>query len=673
MPCQTRRSPRRLRFFLAATLLCLAAAPALAQQPGPTPSQLANLDIEQLARIRVTSAGRKAEPLADATAAITVITAEDIRRMGATSVPEALRMVPGLDVARVGARDWAISARGFNEQSSNKLLVLVDGRTTYSPVFSGVNWDALVVPLGEIDRIEVIRGPGGTLWGANAVNGVINIITRSADESQGGRVALAAGTWDKLAGSIRYGGELGSRTSYRVYAGGRMRDPAVLFDGTEAQDDWNFGQGGFRMDGRPSSRDHWTLQGDVYSGNGGNRLILPTDSAPVFATVRDADLNANGGNVLGRWVRQFGTNSNLMVRGYYDRSHREVAPYFGTMNEELLDFEAQYRVPLFHRHDVIWGAGYRRIHDDVTGTPAVRFNPDSRSTDLFTGFVQDEITLAPGRFTLTLGSKLEHNDFTGFEVEPNLRLLWTPSSTQSVWAAVSRAVRTPARVDADADAVSAIPNLRFKAVLVGSDSFASEELIAYEAGYRTVLSSRLSLDVSAFYNDYDELRTLTPIGVLPGSPRPVVPFVLQNRASGHTGGVELSATWQAARRIRIRGSYSYLDANLMLDPGTPAGTIIGAAFNTPHHQATLWSSIDLPHDLQLDLIGRYVGRLPGPNIPEYAEADARLGWDAGNGFQFSLVGQDLLQAHHREFPTSSFTLDNRAIERRGYAKVTWSF
>lgn len=670
---QFHRSPRWLRFFIAASLLCLAAAPVDAQQPGPTPSQLANLDIEQLARIRVTSAGRKSEPLTDATSAITVITADDIRRMGATTVPEALRLVPGLDLGRVGARDWAISARGFNEQSSNKLLVLVDGRTTYSPVFSGVNWDGLAVPLGEIDRIEVIRGPGGTLWGANAVNGVINIITRSADESQGGRLALAAGTWDKLAGSIRYGGALGQRTNYRVYAGGRLRDPAVLYDGTEAQDDWNFGQTGFRMDGRPSGNDHWTLQGDLYTGNGGNRLILPTDSAPVFATVRDADLNVNGGNLLGRWTRELGSNSNLIVRTYYNEAHREVSPYFGVLNEELFDIEAQYRVPLFSRNDVIWGAGYRRIHDAVSGTPAVSFHPSSRSTNLFTGFVQDEITLWPGRFTLTVGSKLEHNDYTGFEVEPNLRLLWTPSPTKSLWAAVSRAVRTPARVDADADAVSSIPRLPVKAVLVGNDSFASEELLAYELGYRTVISSRLWLDAAVFYNDYDQLRTLTPSAAIPGSPRPVVPFVLQNQASGHTGGLEISATWQALRRLRLRGTYAYLDPNLELDPDAPRGTIIGAALNTPHHQATLWSSLDLPHGMQLDLIGRYVGRLPGPDIPEYAEADVRLGWQMKNGLELSLVGQDLLQAHHREFPTSAFILDNRAIERRGYAKVTWSF
>ena len=663
------------RTFRAATLALLAAAAVsalAAQEPGPAPRALAGMDLEHLARIRVTSAGRKPEPLIDATAAITVLTREEIRRSGAATLPEVLRLVPGLEVARVGSRDWAISARGFNEQNSDKMLVLVDGRTTYSPVLSGVHWDALAVPVDEIDRIEVIRGPGGTLWGANAVNGVIRIITRAASESQGARLALGAGSWDRLFGSARYGGSAGAKVAYRLYAGGRYRDPSRQLNGDDAEDDWSFGQAGFRVDGTPSQADAWTVQGDIYTGGGGSRLLLPTQNAP-YNVQQNVDLTVNGGNLLAHWRHAFDGASTLFTRAYYDRAYRRQVPLFGSMDEELADIESQLHWSGLRHNDLVVGGDFRIIRDHVSGAPPERYVPDRRTTYLGSVFAQDEISLVPNRFALTLGSKVEHNSYTGWEFEPNARVLWTPDATQSVWAAVSRALRTPARIDADADAVSPNPNPRFEAVLAGSDSFHSEHLLAYELGYRTMPTPSLSLELALFYNKYTDLRTLSLGTPVPATPRIIAPFIISNNAHGHTGGAEVSATWQASPSVRLRGTYSYLDAQLELNPGAPTASLIVAGYNSPQHQATIWSSFGLPRNIELDVIGRYVSRLRGPAIPKYAEADVRLGWHPSEKWEFSLAGQDLLQPYHREFPTDAFDLYPRAIERRGYAKVVWRY
>lgn len=660
---------------LIVALLGGAALPASGQEADPTVRELASLDLDQLARVRVVSAGRKPEALADATAAIAVLTHEDIRRHGAATLPELLRSVPGLDVARVGGRDWAISARGFTSQSSNKLLVVVDGRTVYSPIFAGTYWDVLSVPIDEIERIEVIRGPGGTLWGANAMNGVINIITRPASESAGGRAAVAAGTWDHAFGSARYGGGMGENVAYRAYVAGRQRDEALLLDGSRAEDDWLFGQTGFRVDGMPSEQNHWTLQGDLYRGRGGNRLLLPTPATPPYGEFVIDDMDVSGGNLLARWTSSFGPESQLNAQVYYDRARREQSPLFGSIAENTIDLEVQQRFPLLGAHDIVVGVGYRILGTDATGGQGYSFDPAERTTHLFTGFVQDEIELIQNRFAVTLGTKVEHNSYTGFELHPNARLRWTPSPRHSLWAAVSRAVRTPSRIDADAVATSPAMEPRFEARLLGSEGFVAERLVAYELGYRLEAAERLSFDLSLFHNDYDRLRTLSVGTIEFVAPRAIVPFVIDNQSTGRTRGVELAATWRAAPAVRVRGSYAYLDATAELTAGAPAGTLLEAApENNPEHQVDLWASFDVSRSVELDVSGRYVSARTGAQIPEYASADVRLGWSVNHRIGVSLVGQGLFQHHHREFPGgSAFVPDARAIPRRAYAKVVWQF
>ena len=668
--CEVRINP----LLLAASLLVVPVA-AGAQGVNQGGDDLTGLDIDELARIEITSVSRKAEPVASASAAVSVLTREDIRRSGATTLPDVLRMVPGLQVARVGSRDWAVSARGFNQQSANKLLLLVDGRSVYSPIFAGVFWDALGFPIDEIERIEVIRGPGATLWGANAVNGVVNVITRPAGESRGGRVSIGAGSRLQVTGGGRYGGTIGS-TDFRINGGARRREASLLANGDDAFDDWSFGRVSFRLDGTLSHRDSWTLQGDAFRGAGDHRLLLPTPAPPHTEIVVD-ELEIDGVDLLGRWTHHMSARSDLTVQAYYDRARREQTPLFGTMVVDQLDIDAQHRFGVGEWHDIIWGAGYRRMSDDVTGALGLSFAPSARTTDLWTAFVQDEITLVPDRLYLTIGSKFEHNDYTDGALQPNARALWRPSPVHSVWAAVSRAIRTPSRIDADAVAAAAIPGAPVQAVLVGSDDYGAEELIAYEAGYRLEPVVSVSFDAAVFYNDYDDLRTIAPGAPLPpqgDDPRPVLPFDVDNDAYGRSYGFELAGTWRASRHVRLRASYSRLEVRTAIDAGAPAGSRPEAADGLdPEHAATAWLTVDLPGHMELDLLGRHVAELRGRGIPAYTSADIRAGWRWRDRLELSVVAQDLLEDRHAEFPTISFILDNRQIGRRVFARAVWRF
>ena len=661
--------------YALATCALMAPVPLSAQHDGPGGGDLAGLDIDELARIEITSVSRKAEPLANATAAVSVLTREDIRRSGAATLPDVLRMIPGLQVARVGSRDWAVSARGFNQQSANKLLLLVDGRSVYSPIFAGVFWDALAFPMDEIERIEVIRGPGATMWGANAVNGVVNVVTRPAGESSGGRVLVGAGTQLRAIGGARYGARVGS-VDFRVNGGGRVRDPSLLADGEDAFDDWRFGQIGFRLDGSPSPRSSWTVQGDAHRGAGDHRLLLPTSVPPHTEVVVD-ELRIDGINLLGRWTQQTSARSEVTVQAYYDRARREQTPLFGTMTVNQIDVDAQHRFALGERHEVIWGGGYRRMSDDVTGARGIGFEPASRTSDLWTVFVQGNLALVPDRLSVTVGTKFEHSEFSGGDLQPNVRLLWQPSAVHSAWAAVSRAMRTPSRIDADAVADAALTGSPVQARLVGSDDYGAEELIAYEAGYRLEPAVSLSFDAAMFYNAYDDLRTIAPGGPLPpegDDPRPIVPFDVNNDAYGRSYGIELAGTWRASRHARLRASYSRLEVRTAIVAGAPANSTPEVVEGSdPEHTVTAWLAVDLPASLELDLLGRHVGELRTRDIPAYTTADVRLGWRATSRFELSLVVHDLLEDRHAEFPTIAFILDDRQIGRRGFARAVWRF
>ena len=650
-----------------------------AQSPDSSLTDFSTLDLDELARVRVTSAARRPETLSNTSAAITLISGEDIRRSGVSNLPEALRLLPGLAVLQAGTRDWAVSARGFHQQSSNKMLVLIDGRVVYSPIFAGVFWDMQRVALEDVDRIELIRGPGAALWGANAVNGVINVVTRPAGETGGGFAALTAGTNDQAQVDLRYGGRVG-RGAGRAYALASTEGGSDRPAGGNGEDNWQLGQAGFRTD-FTRANDLFTVQGDGYVGGGGQQLLLPIPSPP-FVGLADEDLEVHGGNLLGRWSRRLSPRSDLALQAYADYAVRTQPSQFGHIGVTTIDFDFQHHFGPGPRHDILWGLGYRFIRDKVDGAFAVSFDPPDRHLNLVTGFVQDEVAVIQDRLTVNLGAKFEHNSFTGFELQPTTRLLWTPSQSTTVWAAVSRAVRTPSRIDSDLRLVARVfdapPITRVEAL--GSDTLEAEALLAYEVGYRVVPHASLSLDVSAYYHDYDRLRSVAPgPPVLDGSVL-VVPFIVGNDAHARSYGGTASATIRASPRWGIRASYTYLNMTAGLDDGVPPGTVadVNPGLN-PSHQLSVWSALDLPWNLELDVMGRYVSELPGAQaagdeVDEYVQADARLGLAVTPRIRVGLIGRNLLSRRRIEFFQSATTPSRGgAIERQVRAKLSWTF
>jgi iron complex outermembrane receptor protein len=605
---------------------------------------LKRLSLEQLMDIEVTSVSRRAEKLSTTASAIQIITAEDIRSSGASSIPEALRLAPNLQVAQVNSSQWAVSARGFNNVLANKLLVMIDGRTVYTPLYAGVSWDVQNLPLEAVDRIEVISGPGGTLWGANAVNGVINIITKSAKETQGLSLEGGAGTELQGFGGARYGGRSASGLAYRVYGQGFGLGSTALSSGADAKDSWWMGQGGFRMDWNASKADGLTLQGDYYESrpdpDGGVRVV------------------ARGGNAVGRWTRVLSDGSDFQLQVYYDRGYRDFGQGF-TEDLSTYDVDWQHRFQLGRHQEVIWGLGARLMDHQTENLAAFAFLPAHKLLHLYSGFVQDEIALVDQRLRLTLGSKFEHNGYTGFEVQPSARLAWAPTARHTVWAAVSRAVRTPARLDRDFFLYAA-PSVPF---IIGSD-LQSEELLATELGWRLQAHARVSLSLSTFYNDYDNVRTAEP-----GPPPAGLPITLANGLRGHTYGAEMAAVYQVSDHWRLRGGYTFLKKELSLKPGSNDLNGGSAESNDPQHQFLIQSSADLPGRIELGSVLRYVGALPKPQVPSYADLDLRLAWKPMGRLELAVVGQNLLHGEHVEFIPSSPS--PRRVERGVYGKITW--
>jgi iron complex outermembrane receptor protein len=658
--------------------------------------ELLELSLEELLDVEVTSVSRKAERRFDAAAAVHVITSEDIRRSGVTSLPEALRLAPGVQVARIDANRWAISIRGFNSRFANKLLVLIDGRTLYSPFFSGVYWDVQDTVLEDIDRIEVIRGPGATLWGANAVNGIINVMTKSAQDTQGTLISAGIGNEERSFAALRYGNSLGDDAFYRVYAKFFNRDGAVVAaTDRDAKDEWQQWRGGFRLDWEPAEQDEITVQGEVYRGNSGEQRESYALTTP-FVTVSDGGEDVQGGHILGRWDRQFSLESDLALQLYYDHNQRETVNYDVELHTVDVDF--QHRFPLAKNHKFLWGLGVRYYSDEVRNTFTLSFGAD-KSTFLWSGFVQDEITLLPDQLRLTVGSKFEHNSYTGLEIQPNLRLLWTPHNQHTVWAAVSRAVRTPSRLERDfvgnlvsppgAMAPGAPPN-PFPAPLVlriaGDEDINSEELIAYELGYRFQVTPNLLLDFAGFYNDYDELRSAEPSNLvcepsgIPVTAFPpcfltasniLLPIVSANRLEGETFGVEATVDWELNRWWDIQAAYSYLQVDLR-SRGDSMTRPMGEG-SDPSHQLSLLSSLDLPQAMKLDLWLRYVDDLPELDVDSYIALDGRLAWQPKAEIELSLVGQNLLDNRHVEFRSNFYPTPLTQIERSVYFKLTFAF
>jgi iron complex outermembrane receptor protein len=655
----------------------LAIAPMAAAETNDASKQsILDLPLEELMRVKVTTPARKPADVFDTSAAVHVIHGEDIRRSGATTIPEALRMSPGLEVARISPHEWAITSRGFNGQFANKLLVLVDGRSVYTPMNSGVNWLTVDTLLEDIDRIEVVRGPGGSLWGANAVNGVINIITKSAAETQGGHAEAGAGSLDRVFGEMRYGGKAGD-AFYRVYGKFFDRDEFPTGNGDSDGNHWRMAQGGFRTDWHRNENASLTFQGDIYAGEKHLLVSQPQYTAP-FSTVSRQHIDVAGGNLLGRWTQNYGTDSQLQVQSYYDHWISD-ASYF-TEEISTFDFDVQNRWLLAERHDIVAGLGYRLIGTDVENGPNIIFSPEDRTLHLFSAFVQDEITLVPDTLSLTVGTKVEHHYFTGWNVQPNGRLLWRPHSRHSVWAAVSCAVRTPSVGEHDIRSnflvVPGTPPMVFAADTTGGID--NEEVTAYELGYRVQPTDRWTVDLATFYNEYDNFQTFEPgtpyLEMTPSPPHIVFPFDAQNRAYGETYGGELASHFQATDWWRVTGSYTYLQIQLH-ERNSNEESAEAAEKESPHHQFLIGNSFALPRGFQFDWTTRYVDELPGLGVRSYVTMDLRLAWRFARNWELSLVGRNVLDSRHAEFATAGASLPERGSEvpREFYGKIRWAF
>lgn len=643
----------------------------------PSTDELLNLSIEELLRIEITSAAKKPQTISNTAAAIFVITQEDIRRCGATSIPEALRLAPGLNVARIDGNKWAITARGFNGRFANKLLVLMDGRSVYTPLFSGVYWDVQDTLLEDIERIEVIRGPGATLWGANAVNGVINIITKHTEKTNGLLVKGGYGSVEQGFGAVRFGSPVGEQGNYRAYVKYFNRDGFDATDGGEAADDWKAFRGGFRYDSRLNARDSLTVQGDVYKGTEGQTDELFSLTSTGFRLVRDSDTDFSGGNLLLRWQRTLTPSSDLTLQTYYDRTKRdEIALLKET--RDTLDIDFHHRFPLGQKQEIIWGLGYRANWDDIDpNEPTMTFNDNDQTDHMVSFFIQDEIFLKNDLLKLVLGTKIEHNDYTGFELQPNARLIWTPDENHSIWAAVSRAVRTPSRVEEDATMwLYLMPSTPPGVITAyGNTDYASEELLAWELGYRAMLDPAFSLDLAIFLNIYDSLRSFEvqaiDLSTLPDYVR--FPGLVDNKLKAKTWGFEVSGDWQAAKFWRVQASYSYLQMDVDTTKGSEDTDSIDLMEDTsPEHQLSLRSSMDLPHKIELDLWLRYADELESLDTNGYLTLDLRLGWQPRPGLELALIGQNLLQSSHQEYDPE-FQTPASEVPRGIYGQAVWRY
>jgi iron complex outermembrane recepter protein len=618
------------------------------------PVALATLSFEQLSQIKIISVSKREEKLSEVAAAVYVITGEDIRRSGALSIPEALRLAPGVDVARINAQRYAVSVRGFNNEFANKLLVLQDGRSLYSPLSGGTFWDAQDTFMEDIDRIEVVRGPGGTAWGINAVNGVINIITKDARETQGTLVTGGGGLAEQGFGGVRQGGQVGEHTFYRVYAKAFYRDEAEFANGAGAGDDWSQARTGFRLDSYPTEANHLTLQGDLYDG----KLLQYSGGAPNQFT-------SMGGNLLGRFTHEFSEESELKLQLYYDAARRDSLP--ASANTDTGDFEASHRFALGARQQITWGVHYRYLVSEARGGTSHYYDPAVRALNFGDVFVEDQVTLVPERLRFSAGTKLEHNDFTGWAVLPNARLSLTPTARQTLWAAVSRGLQAPSI--SDYDLTHNIPGPVAFRSLENRDRPLTE-LIAYELGYRAQWAKSLTLDLAVFYNDYSKLAT-DETAFLPVPPTVVV--TPSNRMHGETYGFETTLLWQATDWWRWRASYSLARMQLHLEPGTTDTTAERAEGASPQQQVMLWSSLNLGKRWDFDAVGRFVDRLPAVQVRQYFGLDLRLAFRPRPNLECAITGQNLLSSQHEEYGRSPGFPAKTEIPRGVYGKVTWSF
>ena len=678
-----------LYFSLSSLLVFLLLTPFIAL--ADFDSDLTNLPLESLLEMKVTTVSKKTQLLTNAAAAVFVISQEDIRRSGVTTIADALRMVPGVQVARIDSNKWAISSRGFNGRFSNKLLVLMDGRSLYTPYFMGVYWEIQDTLLDDIDRIEVIRGPGAALWGANAVNGVINIITKPAENTNGTLLTVGGGTYEKAFAAARAGTSLGDSTNVRLYAKHHQRDSFLLGSGASSNDQWHTTQGGFRLDSQPNVHDTLTLQGDYYDGHLDETYILyghPASSVPPYVSDVQARTVVNGGNILSRWQRTFSATNSLSLQAYFDHSENGMLVSPQKFNTVDLDFQQQFSPGT--RNDIVYGAGYRYNQYELINTPTLSFSTTNVTNKIFSTFIHDEIALIPSQVSLILGSRFEHNDYSGFSYQPNGRLLWSITPHNSLWGSVSRAVRSSTKGEQEinynyrtlAPSTPANPNLNTGPVplrleINGNKDFKSEELLAYEIGYRTEILSRLSLDVAFYYNIYKNLRVITPAAGYAEPTNAVQPYILSNDMHGRAIGVEVAADWTPLDWWRVQAAYSYQNLKMQLDGSSVDEINKGnAEGDTPQHQFSLRSGFDIGRQVTLDLWLRGMDRLAsidGVAIPGYLTMDVRMAWKPAKYFELSIVGQNVFQKQHPEFIPEYINTQPSEVVRSAYGKATWKF
>ncbi len=663
------------RAAVLALILASLAVPTLAEQK---PGDLTNQSIEDLMSIQVTSVSKTEQTLSNTAAAVFVIAQEDIVRSGALSIPDLLRMVPGMDVSQINGNTWAISARGLNQRFSNELLVLVDGRPVYTQTFGGVFWDVLDLPMEDIERIEVIRGPGGSIWGGNAVNGVVNIITKNSSDTHGGLVVTGGGNIDQGFGTLQYGGKV-AKMDYRVYTKYLNQDHLPDSSGRDGGDGWHMLQGGFRVDSALSSKDALTFQGNIYDAREGTPTTsLPSLTAPALLN-NEILANLSGGFLQGAWDHTLSPHSDTNLQVSYDRYQRNDSLGEG---RGTLDIDFQQHFSGWTRQNIVWGLNYRYSDSHSVGSLTVSLVPADLTTQLFGSFVQDEITIIPTRLFLTVGTKVEHNYYTGFDFMPSVSIAWAPTLHHTLWAAISKADRTPNARDASIRANVAtfagpagVPGL---VTLTGNPGFKNERLIAYEMGYRTTIVKRASVDFTAYYNNYTNNETAEPsapfIATTPPAVHFVMPLIFENLMHGETHGVEIALNWQATSRWSLGPGYAFEEIHMHMDPtGQDPLSLSAAEGTSPDHSAQLRSHLSLGHGISWDTSAYFVDRLRYPSEPAYTRLDTQLVWRFKEKTTLSFVGQNLVRDLHEEFTDLTQSARSTDVKRSAYAKFSWQF
>lgn len=636
-------------------------SPELINSPEPD-SDILSLDIEQLMNMEVTSVSKKTQTLSDSAAAAFVITQEDIRQSGVTSIPEALRMAPGIEVARIDTNKWAITSRGFNSRFANKLLVMIDGRSVYTPAFSGVYWDVQDTLLEDIERIEVIRGPGAALWGANAVNGIINIITKNAIDTQGTLISTGGGTHERAFGSLRYGTQLSTDSYGKIYFKGNRRDDYDLKGGGSADDDWTSYQGGGRLDKQLNNQDHLTIQGDLYQNKNSEFSELAYLSPPSLG-YSDQSTRSKGANILTRWEHTESLTSSYKLQVYYDYTNRDEA--YADISHQTLDVEFQHRFNFLNDHDIIWGTGYRYIWADFDMLEG-SYVEDNDNERLYNLFVQDEISLIENTLWLTLGSKFEHNEYTNWEIQPTARIFWNINPKHKLWSAISRANRIPTRFEYDSSVLFPSPDGNTVFNLQGNKNIKSEEVTSYEIGYRVIPSSSISIDTTVYYSEYKDLLDFKAVLTAP------VLINLNNAQSGYTSGFELASHWQMNDWWNWDLAYNYYNQTLKSINNEQLS-------DSPHQNFSLRSNIQFRENLNLNLWLKYTDDFTDylenrkTTIDSYTTLDARLAWQLNRTLELSVTGQNLLESDHIEYVRGSSMNDAVEVKRAVYFKLLWQY